>query len=88
MKETLASLWNGQFSVCREVTNNKEAEELNRLIQKHYQDLRGRLDEKGLAALEKLEECQNDLLMIECESSFVRGFCTSTKIMTEALAKE
>ena len=85
MKTTLTDLWYGNLAPCS--GNHIHREEIARLtdyIDKHRQELVCKLDAEGVESLEKLLQCQDELVLNECENAFVQGFSLATKLLSEA----
>ncbi len=88
MKNTLTNLWRGEFLSYVRSENTAEEAQLLKYLNKHFQDLREQLDEKGKGILEKYAECYEELACIECEEAFVKGFSLGVKLVAEALLLE
>lgn len=89
MKTTLLDLWNGNISPWSEQEHPiEEIRTLVGLIEKNSQNLSLLLDDHGATVLEKLEAYYDELMMLEREDAFVRGFSLGVKLVTEALGHE
>ncbi len=86
MKQTLFDLWNGNVHPWLEPSlHQKETKELSGYISDHINDLKSMLNAKGNENLQKLSDNYAELLGLECEAAFCKGFSLATKILLEAI---
>ena len=89
MKTTLIDLWNGRIAPFSEHSEYcDETQELIGLLDKNHKDLAARLDDKGKEILQIFEDNHGELLMLDCEDAFIKGFSLGVKLMVETMAKE
>ena len=88
MKQMLSKLYSSKINTEDEKPeNNEKKQELRSEIDRYYNILWNNLDSDSRIVLDKLMDSHAKLVGIEKENSFIRGFSTAVKIMTEALSE-
>ena len=84
----IKELWNGQYASCCDNTIDT-IEEKNAVdaLDKYHTELTARLEEIERKIFEDFAEAHQQLLAIECEKAFVKGFSLATQILSEAFMK-
>lgn len=86
MKNKILALWHGQLNPESErVVLSQEGLQLMRYWERSKEKLLALLDEKGKELLEKMEECRDEVDLIELEAAFAKGFSLGVRLMAEAM---
>lgn len=85
MKPTLFDLWNGNLCPVKEYCqNNKEVENLERLLKANADKLSEELNEKQTKRFNIYNQCVEEYLQCTNEEAFYKGFSLAYKIINEA----
>jgi len=86
MNNTISALWHGEINPEGErVVLPQEALEAKRYFERNKEKLLALLDEQGKELLEKVGECNNEMVTYELEDAFVKGFSLGARLMAEAM---
>ena len=87
MKDTLKNLWYGNIAPqSNEHINAEEIKELAAYLEKHRADIKDVLNDADRESLQKLMDCYDELLLLECENAFAQGFSLAVRILLESQA--
>ena len=85
MRSILNELWYGNVSPFEQCTRgNKRLKELLKLLARNREDLDGTLTEMQKEALEKFEDCMNEMHSITERDAFSYGFRLGVQLMAES----
>ena len=85
MRSILNELWYGNVSPFEQCTRgNKRLKELLKLVARNREDLDGTLTEMQKEALEKFEDCMNEMHSITERDAFSYGFRLGVQLMAES----
>ena len=85
MRSILNELWYGNVSPFEQCTRgNKRLKELLKLVARNREDLDGTLTEMQKDALEKFEDCMNEMHSITERDAFSYGFRLGVQLMAES----
>ena len=83
--KTIDVLWYGNVSPIEQCTRgDKRLKELLKLVSRNREELDGTLTDKHKEALEKFEECMNEMHSITERDAFSYGFRLGVQLMAEA----
>ena len=86
MKNMISALWHGQINPESErVVLSAQGLEAKRCFEKNKEKLLDRLDEQGKELLEKIQECNSEMVVFELEDAFAKGFSLGARLMGEAM---
>lgn len=85
MRSILNELWYGNVSPFEQCTRgNKRLKELLKLVARNREDLDGTLTEMQKEALEKFEDCMNEMHSITERDAFSYGFRLGVQLVAES----
>ena len=86
MRSILNELWYGNVSPFEQCTRgNKRLKELLKLVARNREDLDGTLTEMQKEAIEKFEDCMNEMHSITERDAFSYGFRLGVQLMAESV---
>ena len=85
MRSILNEQWYGNVSPFEQCTRgNKRLKELLKLVARNREDLDGTLTEMQKEAIEKFEDCMNEMHSITERDAFSYGFRLGVQLMAES----
>ena len=85
LMKTIDELWCGNISPFEQCARgDKRLKELLKLVDRNREDLDGSLTEKQKEALEKFEDCMNEMHSITERDAFSYGFRLGVQLMAES----
>jgi hypothetical protein len=85
----LEELWYGNIAPWEKGFKNcGEYSELLRLVIRHIDELRERLNDEEKEIFEKFTECNNEMHGIAEREAFIQGFTLGARIIIEVMSKD